>query len=234
MPTLATSSWTEVQSLAELVLVVPVGATEQHGPHLPLTTDSDIAVALTERLLAALPSRVVIAPLVPFGSSGEHQGFAGTIAIGQTALEEFLVELGRSATCTWKRILLVSTHGGNVDPVLRAARRLQLESRDVRVWMPAWGGDAHAGRTETSLMLAIDEGRVDLGSAEPGAREPIAELLPRLRRAGVAAVSANGILGDPTDASSHDGQRMLEEAVESLRSAIVRWPAGTVAGERAS
>ena len=78
-------------------------------------------------LLAALPDDVVVAPPVAFGSSDEHQAFAGTIAIGQAAIEEFLVELGRSAACTWRRILWISTHGGNGGPVGRAARRLRDE-----------------------------------------------------------------------------------------------------------
>jgi mycofactocin precursor peptide peptidase len=234
MPTLATSSWTDAEALAARVLVVPLGATEQHGPHLPLTTDCDIAVALAEHLLAALPNDVVIAPPVPFGSSGEHQSFAGTIGVGQAAIEEFLVEIGRSATCTWNRILLLSTHGGNVGPVLRAARRLQSENRDVRAWMPAWGGDAHAGRTETSLMLAIDPHRVDVDVAQRGATEPIADLMPRLMLDGVAAVSNNGVLGDPTGASAGEGQQILAAAVASLSAAIVHWPIGTVPGASAA
>jgi creatinine amidohydrolase len=234
MPTLATSSWTDAEKLTERVLVVPIGATEQHGPHLPLTTDSDIAVALAERLLKAIPDTVVVAPPVAFGSSGEHQAFAGTIAIGQPAIEEFLVELGRSATNTWRRILLLSTHGGNAEPVMRAARRLRDEDRDVRVWMPRWGGDAHAGRTETSLMLAIDRRRVDVELAQPGAMESIEELMPRLVQDGVAAVSRNGVLGDPTGASAREGRQILATAVTSLSAAIARWPTGTVLGAPAA
>ncbi len=231
---LATLSWTDAERLAERVLVVPVGATEQHGPHLPLTTDSDIAVALAEALLAAVPDEVVVAPVVAFGSSGEHQAFAGTIAIGQSAIEEFLVEFGRSATCTWRRILLLSTHGGNAAPVTQAVRRLRDEGRDVRFWMPTWDADAHAGRTETSLMLAIDADRVNLSVAASGVTEPIAALMPRLRRDGVAAVSANGVLGDPTAASATEGQQLLTAWVVSLHAAILGWPTRVVVGEPAA
>jgi mycofactocin precursor peptide peptidase len=234
MPTLATCSWTDAEALAERVLVVPVGATEQHGPHLPLTTDCDIAVALAERLLADRPDDVVLAPPVAFGSSGEHQAFAGTIAIGQAAIEEFLVELGRSAAYTWRRILWISTHGGNARPVGRAARRLRTEDRDVRVWTPAWAGDAHAGRTETSLMLAIDARRVNIAAAEAGATDPLSELMPRLVRDGVAAVSDNGVLGDPTGASAREGRQLLAAGVASLSAAIARWPTETVLGARSA
>jgi creatinine amidohydrolase len=234
MMTLADSSWTDAAASAGRVLVVPVGATEQHGPHLPLTTDSDIAVALAQRLLATMPDRVAVAPVVAFGSSGEHQSFAGTLSVGAPALEAFLVELGRSATCTWLRILLVSTHGGNAAPVRAAARRLRDEGRDVRVWMPGWRGDAHAGRTETSLMLAIDPDRVRLDAAEPGETAPIGALMPALVRGGVAAVSGNGILGDPAGSSAVEGERLLAAAVASLGAAVTRWADGAPAHEHAA
>jgi len=82
------------RAAAGAILAVPVGPTEQHGPHLPLTTDTDIALALCERLSGARPD-VVVAPAVAYGSSGEHTGFAGTLSIGQEAIELLLVELGR-------------------------------------------------------------------------------------------------------------------------------------------
>ena len=166
-----------------------------------------------------------MAPAVAFGSSGEHQAFAGTLSVGGAAIEAFLVELGRSATCTWRRILLVSTHGGNAAPVRQAARRLVEEGRDVRAWMPTWRGDAHAGRTETSLMLAIDPARVDLPMAAPGARAPLAALMPALVSGGVAAVAPNGVLGDPAGASAEEGERLLAGAVDELRALVGAWEA---------
>lgn len=224
MPPLERLTWTAAGRQSDSVLVVPIGATEQHGPHLPLTTDADIAGALAERLLRARPQEVVVAPVLAFGSSGEHQSFAGTLSVGQEALELFLIELGRSATCTWDRIVFLSTHGGNRGPVRRAARQLRLEGRDVRVWSPTWGGDAHAGRTETSLMLAIAPHRVDLDRARTGATEPLAVLMPRLMHGGVAAVSPNGVLGDPTGASAAEGEALLATAAGSLSALITTWP----------
>jgi creatinine amidohydrolase len=217
MATLTNVTFTDAATFGARVLIVPVGATEQHGPHLPLTTDTDIAVTLAQRLLAAAPDAVVVAPPVAFGASGEHQAFAGTVSIGREALERLVVELGRSAACTWPRMLLLCTHGGNVAAVRSAARRLRSEGRDARVWIPAWGGDAHAGRTETSLMLAIDPGRVRLGVAQAGATEPLAELMPQLLAGGVKAVSHNGVLGDPAGASAAEGERPLDAAIASLR-----------------
>jgi mycofactocin precursor peptide peptidase len=134
---LGTLTWPEAEELAAdgAVLAVPVGATEQHGPHLPMATDTDVAMALADRL-AARRRDVIVAPPVGYGSSGEHAGVAGTISIGQDALELMLVELGRSAAETFRHILFLSAHGGNDEAVTRATDRLRAESRDVIAWMP--------------------------------------------------------------------------------------------------
>src|SRR5262245_49371789 len=111
---LADLAWPDVaeRAAAGAVLAVPLGSTEQHGPHLPLSTDTDIAVALCQRLASARPD-VLIAPALAYGSSGEHDGFAGTLSIGQPAVERLVLELGRSATKTFRHVLFVSAHGGN-------------------------------------------------------------------------------------------------------------------------
>lgn len=222
-PSVQTTTWREAGTLSRRVLVVPVGATEQHGPHLPLSTDTDIAQALAARLAALAGDAVVVAAPLAFGASGEHQDFAGTLSIGEAAVELVLVELGRSATCTWPRVLFLSTHGGNVEAVTRAVRLLRTEGRDVRAWFPTWDGDAHAGHTETSIMLALDPGRVRTGALAAGERAPIAALMPRLRREGVAAVSPNGILGDATTASARAGETLLDEAAAALAALVRRW-----------
>jgi mycofactocin precursor peptide peptidase len=204
------------------MLAVPLGATEQHGPHLPLSVDTDLACALVDRLAAARHEIVTMAPIC-VGSSGEHEGFAGTVSIGQQALESLIVELGRSATRTFDRVLFVSAHGGNAEPLCRAVGRLRRESRDVRAWSPDWGGDAHAGRAETSLMLHLSPERVSSELAVAGDTRPISELLPELRRYGVAKVSPNGVLGDPRGASAPEGQALLERALADLCRLVAAW-----------
>jgi mycofactocin system creatininase family protein len=211
-----------MRAAAGAVLAVPVGSTEQHGPHLPLTTDADLAVALC----AQLDSSVVVAPPIFYGSSGEHEGFAGTISIGQEATELLLTELGRSATRTFSRVLLVSTHGGNTEAVRRAVARLRAESRDVSVWFPSWHGDAHAGRAETSLQLALAPDAVRLDRAEAGNTTPIAELMPALRAAAVHGVSPNGVLGDPAGASAAEGTAMFADLLADLNGYLESWPDG--------
>jgi creatinine amidohydrolase len=221
---LADLTWPEVGDLAPTrsLLAVPVGSTEQHGPHLPLSTDTDIAVALC-RCLAETRSDVLIAPAVAYGSSGEHAGFAGTLSIGQAATELLLVELGRSATDTFGQVLFVSAHGGNAEPVGRAVHRLRAESRDVRAFMPRWAGDPHAGAAETAIMLAVRPAAVHPERAVRGDTRPLSVLLPTLRANGVRAVSETGILGDPTGATADAGRTLLTALSADLIGEVEVW-----------
>lgn len=212
----------EHAAAADALLAVPVGSTEQHGPHLPLSTDTDLAVALCVGL-AERRSGVLVAPAIPYGSSGEHAGFPGTLSIGQRALELLIVELCRSATATVERILLVNGHGGNLEPLHRAVELLRAESRDVRLHTPRYDGDPHAGRSETALQLALSPERVRADRAEAGERRPLAQILPILRAGGVQAVSANGVLGDPTGADAAEGAVLLDRLISDLADAARRW-----------
>ncbi len=116
-------------------LLVPLGSTEQHGPHLPLDTDTRIATAVARGAGARLANDWLVAPAIAYGASGEHQDFAGTISIGTEALTLLLVEYGRSAACWANRLVFVNGHGGNADALTRAVSRLRAEGRDVG-WCP--------------------------------------------------------------------------------------------------
>ena len=218
---LGESTWPEVDERGPSVVAVPLGSVEQHGPHLPLDTDTRIATALVDALAAARPD-VVGAPPVAYGASGEHAGFPGTLSIGTEALTAVLVELGRSADA-FAGVVFVNGHGGNLEAVRRASALLVDEGRRVLAWAPAVpDGDAHAGRTETSLLLALDPGCVRLDRAEPGATAPLAELIGDLRSGGVAAVAPNGVLGDPTGASADEGAALLAAITADLLAAVDR------------
>ncbi|HEY4459805.1 MAG TPA: mycofactocin biosynthesis peptidyl-dipeptidase MftE [Pseudonocardiaceae bacterium] len=224
MTDLADLTWPDVRDLAGAgaVLAIPLGATEQHGPHLPLSTDTDIAVELCGRL-AAVRADVLVAPPVAYGSSGEHADFAGTLSIGQDAVELVLVELVRSAMRTFRRVLVVSAHGGNVEPAARAVRALRAESRDVRMFTPNYGGDAHAGWSETAIQLAIRPMNVWMNRARPGDTRPLAELMPVLRATGVRTVSPSGVLGDPTGACADEGRVLLDLLTGQLMREMDAW-----------
>ena len=96
---LGTLSWPDLDPQRGLLLAVPLGSCEQHGPHLPLDTDTRIAVALADRL-AARHAQVVVAPAVAFGSSGEHAGFPGTLSIGQGLSSSFSSSCAALPTCS--------------------------------------------------------------------------------------------------------------------------------------
>jgi len=221
---LAGTTWPEVAATGgRCLLAIPVGSLEQHGPHLPLDTDTKIAVALAGRLAAALPA-VAVAPALPYGASGEHAGFPGTLVVRHEVLAELVVELVRSARRSFAGVVVISAHGGNGEGLALAEQRCRAEGDAVLMWTARTkGGDAHAGRTETSLMLAIDEGSVRIHLAEEGCTEPLEAIMPRLRAEGVRPVSSNGVLGNPEGASAAEGRMLLDEMTGALSDAVVAW-----------
>jgi creatinine amidohydrolase len=215
-----------VEAPEHAVLVVPLGSTEQHGPHLPAGTDSAVATAVVHAAAAAVGDRLplVVAPAVAYGASGEHEHFPGTVSIGHEALALLLIELGRSASRWADRILFVNGHGGNLPTVAEVVLTLRAEGRDV-AWLPCSrpGADPHAGAFETSLMLALHPDDVRAGEARPGATAPLAELLPALRAGGVRAVSPSGVLGDPTAADVATGRAHLQAMAMDVAARLLRW-----------
>ncbi len=228
---LGKSTSKQIQGTSPTV-VVPVGSTEQHGPHLPLDTDTRIATAVAHAAAANLeatgyPDELLLAPAVAYGASGEHEGFAGTVSIGTQALEQLLLEYGRSAGSWARRLVFVNGHGGNVDGLSAAVTRLRSEGRDAG-WCPctASDSDAHAGHTETSVLLHISPESVNTDQWREGNVAPLAELMPQMRRGGVAAVSEVGVLGDPTTATAAEGAQIFADMVEACAVCIRRWTLG--------
>lgn len=208
-------------------VLLPLGSTEQHGPHLPLDTDARLAEAVARAVAAELRARgddVLVAPPLAYGASGEHEGFAGTVSIGTEALALVLIEYGRSISAWARRLVMVNGHGGNLEAVARAVELLRHEGRDVS-WAPCAPeptapaeavADAHAGHTETSLLLHLAPELVRRNLVEAGERAPLTEILPRLREGGVRAVSPNGVLGDPRGASPEEGARLFDAIVRAV------------------
>jgi mycofactocin precursor peptide peptidase len=230
---LGDATWREVDGIARRrpdeqapapIVLVPVGSTEQHGPHLPLATDTIIAEELAGRAVHHTDG-LMIGPTISVSASGEHAGFPGTLSIGSRVMTSVIVELVRSAD--WAAgVVLVNGHGGNHDAIAEAMSTVNGEGRRALAWWPKWprrrdGGpaDLHAGRIETSMMLAIDPGLVRLELAAAGADTSIDEL----RTKGVRAISSTGVLGDPDGASGREGERFITAFVDDLVHQIERW-----------
>lgn len=211
--------------------ILPLGAVEQHGPHLASDTDAHLAGCAAAALgrTAGAPGSAVVLPTLPYGASGEHEGFRGTVSAGTEALAGILLELGRSVSAWADRLLVVNAHGGNPAALTRSVPLLRTEGRDA-AWLACRTAedprDTHAGHAETSLMLHLDPARVRMDRAEAGCTRPLTEILPDLRAGGLAAVSPNGVLGDPTTATASEGERLWAALLDDARARLGRWAPG--------
>lgn len=223
-------------------VLIPCGAIEQHGPHLPLCMDSDHAEALALTVAARL-GHTVVAPAIRVGCSAHHMAFPGTISLQAETFEAVCRDYCRSlAHHGFERLLLFSGHIGNF-PALQdmlprlneaVAGRAGVEAfTDASLWLRRWeaavadaGGDpahvgGHADIAETSLMMVLRPDSVRAGRLVPGhigALSP--EQLAQMWANGIASVSDNGILGDPRGASAAIGRRCLDGIADLLVSAF--------------
>lgn len=217
---LAETPWTRLPERP--IVLVPLGSTEQHGPHLPFTTDTLIADAVAHAAAPLITEvtghPVVVAPALAYGASGEHQDFPGTISIGHDALRLLLVELIRSLSTWAGRIILVNGHGGNALTVKAVVDQMRYEQHHVTAVPCALetANDAHAGHDETSVLLHLSPDVVHMDAATPGNTRPLTKILPELMRAGVRPVAPTGVLGDPTHADATAGQASFTALVDAL------------------
>jgi creatinine amidohydrolase len=226
------------------VLIQPVGAIEQHGPHLPLSTDLVIAADLAEAVVASHGDALDLWLLPPlaYTKSNEHAWAPGTIWLSPTTLLSVLDDLGRSlATLPSRKVVFLNGHGGNSALLAVANRELRLAHGLLTFLMhpsqPRDSGGAahdhdelgmgvHAGRDETSVMLHLRPELVDMALAVRSVPESLAGA-EHVRFGGSASfgwssddLAANGVVGDPTLASAELGARlwdgMLVSAAETL------------------
>ncbi len=204
---------------------MPLGAWEQHGPHLPFDTDTIIINSVVTHALRDTQvdtDAFAIAPTIAISASDEHVGFPGTLSTGTEPLVQSVVAICRSAS--WSLgICIVNGHGGNADALTRISSALTYEKIRHSIWsLPSYvGSDMHAGHTETSVMLYVDPDKVQIDRIERGTVGDASALVEQMRTSGVAGVSVNGVLGDPTTASSEHGVEVMNLYSKSLVAHLV-------------
>lgn len=245
--TLAELSWPDIAALAaqDAIAILPVAAVEQHGPHLPLTTDTDLVTAVATAAEQQLRERVVLCPSLPYGSSHHHLAFPGTLSLAPDLFTNVIVDLCRSLARSsgFRRIVILNGHGGNITPVRQALAMLahapdtsSAEIALVTYWElanPAFAGTApmespalsHACEYETSMMLHLHAGRVRMDRvrrAERPASNGYIGWEDDEPYRGVSIVhrtefiSSNGSSGEPQKATPAKGQHLVDAAVRAL------------------
>jgi len=227
-------TWPQVRAQIDAgrdTVVLALGATEQHGRHLPLATDALLGDHLARMLADRLDA--FHAPTLRVGCSEHHVGFAGTMSLSESTFHAVVGDLVRSLLRGgFRRIVLVPTHGGNFAPLAAAVSKLderqsvtaltdlgvlsQLAQMGEREYgVPLAEGGLHAGEWETSLLLAIHPDLVAMEHAEPGFTGDLQDALKGIfAEGGVAALSENGAIGDPRRATTEHGERYWSAAVD--------------------
>lgn len=186
-------SWTEIDALpdrANTVIVLPAGAIEQHGPHLPCAVDSVVAAGVVGKAMSLLPDDVPAYALPPitYGKSDEHLHFPGTITLTGELLLHTAIEIGESIyRAGFRKFIMVNAHGGQPQPLEMAARELRLRHGDfVIIVRSAWSVpheasylpaherqlSMHAGHGESAIMMALAPDTVHMERAEANIPEP--------------------------------------------------------------
>lgn len=226
---------TLTEVLPEALVILPVGATEQHGRHLATGTDALVAATAAERAAAVAAGRagrpLVLAPTLPFGASDHHLSFGGTLSLTPETLLAVLLDLLRSvAAGGGRRVVLVNGHGGNVGvchaAAAAASTRHGLAVAHVDYWRfaaddPSGAVPGHAGEFETSLVAAV---RPDAAGPVPPRTRPLPETAAKPAGATVhdAALwaSIDGYTDHPERATAADGAARLDTVVAGLAACL--------------
>ena len=208
-------------------IIIPVGSLEQHGAHLPITTDSDIVTSIASRL--AKKCGFIVFPTISYGVSQEHDPFFNVSLEGNT-LWNIIGDIDRSVVKNkLKSVIILNGHHGNALSLKLAERKIILQRparmRKVRFysyWHFMKHEFDHAGFVETSMMLAISD-KVKMKKAKKwlitnGLSEKEIQRINKLstKRGGFPKVTENGVWGDPTSATKKDGEKFLTEIVRNL------------------
>ncbi|MFN3172061.1 MAG: creatininase family protein [Hyphomicrobiales bacterium] len=241
--------WTELPSnafqddaLRDHVAVLPLGATEQHGPHLPVSTDSSIADGLMDAVVAKLPqeTNVLILPTLAITHSGEHTNRPGTLSLGRDLTFRLIMDIARGvARAGVRKLVIINAHGGNVAVMVDATHDIRAElgmlcvaTNWMRLGLPDGlitpddkALDIHGGRLETAIMLALRPDLVDQGEARdfPSLQADLADRFDLLRAYGPVRfgwmgddLNASGAVGKASKASAADGKAIIDHQAQQM------------------
>lgn len=232
-------TWPEITERLKIVdtAILPCGAIEQHGPHLPLDVDFFDADYLAKKVAEACnePKPFVLPP-IPYGVSYHHSDFKGTLSVTNNALSAMIYDIGMClAQNGIKKIVILNGHGDNA-PTLKYAA--QMINRDARIFVAVETGetcdvdlynlihthnDIHAGEIETSTSLAIRPSLVDMDKAVDGTLDLDNEFLDFTTERGVSwyahtdRLSTSGVMGNATLATKEKGEQMWEIMIDKMR-----------------
>jgi creatinine amidohydrolase len=233
----------EIRALAgrgNALAVLPVGSLEQHGPHLPVITDTRTAWEISIRAARlAVDTPVLVLPGMWTGMSEHHLPFGGTISLNFAEFRGVLSGVARSLRAIgFARLLIVNGHGGNIDPLAVAVREIAVEQEMPVVAVTPWSVAAkevaalmvsadhpqHACEAETSVMLAMEPGLVRTERFEEATRQAPPAIDGRAGYSRFWSFSerapATGVRGDPRPATAEKGERMLDAMAAALAEAF--------------
>ncbi|MFC6862735.1 creatininase family protein [Halomicroarcula sp. GCM10025817] len=226
------ATWPDAEAVDTDLAVLPVGSTEQHGPHAPLGTDVLTADAVARAGVAAHEGEVVVAPAIPVGVAEEHRHFPGTLWVSEDTFRDYVREtVGSLAHHGWDRVVVVNGHGGNVDALREVCGAVSRHDEAYAVpftWFDAVDAPdmGHGGPVETSLLRHTDPDSVDetrLDAAAEGGADGWGEWVEGVNLAyDTAEFSENGTVGDPREGSADRGRDLLDEASEALAAVLAR------------
>ena len=198
-------------------IIIPVGSLEQHGAHLPITTDSDIVTEIASRL--AKKCGFIVFPTISYGVSDEHYPLFNTSVDLSRLLESMLRSLSETEI---KSVVILNGHHGNERSIPDNWYSIDAKLRVYSYWRFMKHEFDHAGFVETSLMLAISDKvkmkKAKKGLITKGLSEKEIQRIKKLstERGGFPKVAKNGVWGDPTSATKKDGEKFLAEIVRNL------------------
>jgi creatinine amidohydrolase len=214
-------SFSEIKSKKRRV-IIPLGSIEQHGPHLPVTTDILIAEYIANQISKKIPAYVM--PGIPYGVSYEHESFFN-ISISSDLLSELLTQVCISlAENGFRSIIILNGHHGNMGvvqyvPQKVASKNPKLNVFSINYWNLIEREFDHAGFVETSLMLSINPKLVQMNKAKPGYSDKKrlhATYSTFLNNPSSFKITKNGVWGDPTKANSSDGRKIMSTAIKNI------------------